>query len=131
MSAGAISSLLIIWSTASFLFEVPSGAWADLVDRRRLLLLSAAVYAAGFASWTVWTTYAGFAVGFVLWGISSALMSGTFEAFLYDELVATGTEASYTRLIGWAYAAAMVATTVGIAIGGPLYRIGGTGWWDG
>ena len=131
MSAGAISSLFIIWSTTTFLFEVPSGAWADVVDRRLLLVLSSGIYAAGFASWIVWPTYLGFAFGFVCWGVSSALMSGTFEAFLYDELVAQSAESSYARLLGWANAAAMVATMVGIAAAGPLFAWGGyplVGW---
>ena len=66
---------------------MPSGAWADTFDRRRLLVVSAVVYAAGFATWMIWQTFAGFAVGFVLWGLSSALMSGTFESLVYDELV--------------------------------------------
>ena len=131
LSAGAISSLFIIWSTTTFLFEVPSGAWADVVDRRLLLVLSACIYGAGFASWVIWPTYVGFAFGFVCWGVSSALMSGTFEAFLYDELVAQSAEASYARLLGWAHAAAKAATMVGIAAGGPLFAWGGyplVGW---
>lgn len=131
LSPPAISSLFIIWSTTSFLFEVPSGAWADVVDRRLLLVLSSAIYAGGFALWVVWPTYAGFAIGFVLWGLSGALMSGTFEAFLYDELVARQAESTYARLLGWSESTAMVATLVGTTLGGPLYAVGGytlVGW---
>jgi len=79
VSSAQISLLFIIWSLTSFVCEVPSGAWADTFDRRRLLVLSAAIYAVGFGSWTVWQSFAGFAFGFVCWGFSSALMSGTFD----------------------------------------------------
>jgi MFS family permease len=112
-------------------FEVPSGAWADTVDRRRLLVLSAVVLAAGFATWVVFPSYAGFAAGFVLWGISGALMSGTFEAFLYDELAARSATSSYARLVGWSDSAAMAAALVGIVVAAPLYAAGGyelVGW---
>jgi len=68
VSTGQISTLFIIWSLTSFVFEVPSGAWADTIDRRLLLVLSAVIYAAAFSSWMVAPTYAGFAIGFVLWG---------------------------------------------------------------
>jgi len=34
LSVGQISSLFVIWSGASLVFEVPSGAWADAVSRR-------------------------------------------------------------------------------------------------
>ena len=40
-------------------------------------------------------TFAGYALGFVLWGLSGAMMSGTFEALLYDELTDRGVEEQY------------------------------------
>ena len=131
LSASAISSLLIIWSAVSFLSEVPSGAWADVIDRRLLLVGSGLLFATGFATWVLWPTYAGFALGFVLWGVSGSLMSGTFESLLYDALVDRGEERGYARLMGWAAASQVVAATVGIAVASPLFRLGGyplVGW---
>jgi MFS family permease len=131
LSPGAVSSLLVIWSVTSFVLEVPSGAWADAIDRRLLLILSAGVYVGAFSSWMLLPNYFGFALGFVLWGASSAMASGTFEALLYDELAARGAATAYTGLIGWAESLAMVATVVGIAAAGPLYAWGGyalVGW---
>jgi MFS family permease len=131
LSAGEISSLLVIWSVTSFVLEIPSGAWADAIDRRTLLMISAAVYVAAFSTWMLWQSYPGFALGFVLWGASSAMMSGAFEALLYDELTTRSATASYTGLIGWAESLSMVAMVVGIAAAGPLYAWGGydlVGW---
>ena len=123
--------MFAIWSVTSFLLEVPSGAWADLVDRRLLLVLSGPIYAAGFATWILWPTYAGFAVGFVLWGLSGALMSGTFEALLYDELSALDATEAYAGLVGWANTAALAATLAATAVAAPLHAWGGyaaVGW---
>jgi len=131
VSSGQVSTLFLIWSMTSFVFEVPSGAWADSFDRRRLLVLSAVVYAAGFASWIVVPTYVGFALGFVLWGLSSALMSGTFEALVYDELVTRGAQGAYPRLIGWAHATAMTAVLLASVLATLLYAADGyplVGW---
>ena len=69
-------------------------------------------------------TYAGFAAGFVLWGASSALMSGTFEALVYDELTATGPAGGYARLLGWAESAAMVANLAATAACRAAVRLG-------
>ncbi|MGA9748109.1 MAG: MFS transporter, partial [Nocardioides sp.] len=102
LSVAQVSSLFVIWSLTGFFLEVPSGAWADTIDRRRLLVLSAFVHAAGFASWVLWPTYAGFALGFVLWGVAGSIMSGTFESLLYDELDAHGQTVRYARIVGWA-----------------------------
>jgi MFS family permease len=131
VSTGQISTLFIIWSLTSFVFEVPSGAWADTIDRRLLLVLSAVIYAVGFSAWIVVPTYAGFATGFVLWGLSGAIMSGTFESLLYDELVERGAEAQYARVIGWSHSGAMTANLVASVAAAPLLHLGGyalVGW---
>ena len=131
ISASHISLLLILWSATSFVFEVPSGAWADSFDRRHLLVVSAFVYAAGFATWMTWQTFPGFALGFVLWGLSSSLMSGTFESLVYDELVVRDASDAYPTLIGWAHSTAMVANLVATLLAAPLLAVGGyplVGW---
>ncbi|WP_433757974.1 MFS transporter [Nocardia sp. CA-135398] len=131
LSTGQISSLLAMWSATAFLLEVPSGAWADTVSRRGLLVTSGVLLTAGFACWTVLPTYLGFAVGFVLWGTSGALVSGTFEALLYDELVARNEQRAYPRIIGYTRAASEAAIVIAILGATPLYIWGGyplLGW---
>lgn len=126
-----MSSLFVVWSITGFVFEVPSGAWADAVDRRTLLGLSGVTYVAAFASWTVFPGYPGFAAGFALWGLSGALMSGTFEALVFDALAARSATSGYARLTGWAHSAAMAGVLAGTALGAPLYAWGGyplVGW---
>jgi MFS family permease len=131
IDSGRISVLFIIWSVTSFVCEVPSGAWADTFDRLRLLVLSAVIYGAGFAGWMLWQDFAGFAAGFVCWGLSSALMSGTFESMLYDELVERGAAERYPGLIGWAQSTALVANLTASAAAAWLFHVGGyalVGW---
>ena len=131
VGSAEISLLFIIWALTSFVFEIPSGAWADTFDRRRLLVLSAAIYAVGFSCWMVWQTFTGFAVGFVCWGLSSALMSGTFESMVYDELVERGARGRYAGLIGWAQSTALVANLAATAAAAGLFHVGGyalVGW---
>ncbi|MEU0544802.1 MFS transporter [Nocardia sp. NPDC005978] len=131
LSVAQISSLLAIWSVTSFVLEVPSGAWADTVSRRALLILSAVLLAAGFAVWTLFPSYLGFAAGFVLWGTSGALSSGTFEALLYDDLAARAATPAYARILGYTRAAAESAALAAILAAAPLYTWGGyplVGW---
>jgi MFS family permease len=125
LSASQVSTLFIIWSTTAFLLEVPSGAWADVFSRRKLLMLGSALSGLGYASWIVLPMYAGFALGFILWGVSSALISGTFEALVYDELAARGRTERYAGLIGRAKAAALVLNLAATALAAPLYKLGG------
>ncbi|MFI9507700.1 MFS transporter [Nocardia sp. NPDC052566] len=131
LGTGQITSLFAIWSATAFLLEVPSGAWADTVSRRALLILSGILLTAGFALWTLVPTYLGFAAGFILWGTSGALVSGTFEALLYDELTARGEASAYPRILGYTRAASESAVVLGIVAATPLYLWGGyavIGW---
>ncbi|WP_306363313.1 MFS transporter [Nocardia sp. CC227C] len=131
LSTAQISGLLAIWSATAFLLEVPSGAWADTVSRRGLLLVGGVLLVAGFGTWTLFPSYLGFALGFVLWGTAGALQSGTFEALVYDELAARGETADYARIMGYTRAASEAAALLGILAAAPLYAWGGyalVGW---
>jgi len=122
LSAAQISTLFVLWSVVSFVFEVPSGAWADTWSRRRLYAIGAFLTAAGYASWTFWPAYAGFAVGFVLWGLGGALCSGTLEALLYDEV---GDGETYARVAGRGGTAAILAMLAATVLASPAFALGG------
>jgi MFS family permease len=131
LSAGQFSSLLLLWSITAFCLEVPSGALADRISRRRLLATAGLLRAGGYGLWIIAPSYPAFAVGFMLWGVSGALTSGTWEALVYDELAAAGAADRYTRVVGRAQTLRMVATLVGTGLGAPLVALGGypaAGW---
>lgn len=89
------------------------------------------MYAAGFSSWMVAPTYPGFATGFVLWGLSSAMMSGTFESLLYDELTEVEAATEFAGVLGRCQSVAMVANLVASVAAAPLFALGGyplVGW---
>lgn len=120
-----------MWSLTAFVLEVPSGAWADLLDRRRLLIASGVIYTAAFVTWLLAPTYWGFLIGFVLWSLSDAMRSGTFEAFLYDELAASGRTHRYGLVRARAETAGVIVMALAIAAAAPLHRLGGfelVGW---
>ncbi|MEV0058246.1 MFS transporter [Nocardia sp. NPDC050718] len=131
LSTAQISLLLALWSITAFLLEVPSGAWADTVSRRALLVLSCLLQAACFALWMLAPSFLGFALGFVIWGIASSLESGTFEALIYDDLVARGEPSAYARIMGWARGAQETTVLAAILVAAPLFALGGyplVGW---
>lgn len=131
LSTSDISALLVLWSVVTFVLEVPSGAWADTVSRRLLLCISSICYGAAFATWMLFSEFAGFAAGFALWGLSSALSSGTFQALAYDELAAIGASDQYPRVMGRGTALTLVAMALATLLAAPLVALGGfalTGW---
>ncbi|MEW2379736.1 MFS transporter [Micromonospora sp. NPDC047812] len=125
LSVWQISSLFVIWSAASILLEVPSGAFADAVSRRLLLSLAPVVTAAGFALWVLLPSYPAFAVGFVLWGAGGALASGALEALVFTELDRLGAAGRYARVIGRAKTAGTIGVLASILLAGPVFAVGG------
>jgi MFS family permease len=125
LSVAQISGLFVLWSVVSFIVEIPSGAWADTWSRRRLYALGEFFTAAGFACWTLWPAYPGFALGFVLWGLGGSLGSGTLEALVYDELVAANATDRYARIVGRGGTVAILAMLAATVLASPVYAWGG------
>lgn len=131
LSDAQISVLFIIWSTVSVITDVPSGAFADRFGRRRSLVLASLVQAAGYALWIALPGFAGFALGFVLWGISGSLISGAMEALFYEGLSAVGAKEHYAHLIGRITAAGLIAQVPAALLATVLFDLGGyevAGW---
>ncbi|GIF37428.1 MFS transporter [Actinoplanes xinjiangensis] len=122
LTTGEISSLFAIWSVVSFLCEIPAGALADVWSRKRLYALGEVISAAGWAVWLIRPDYAGFAAGFVLWGLGGAFASGSLEALVYDRL---GDGTAYTRLIGRARMVGLLAMLAATLLAGPAFQAGG------
>lgn len=125
LTGGEIASLFVLWSAASLVLEVPTGALADVVSRRALLFTGALLHGIGFGLWVFAPGYWVFALGFLLWAAGSALESGTLEALVHDELAAVGAQGSYQRLSSAAYTASITGMIVGTASAGPLFAAGG------
>lgn len=100
LSSTQIASLLIINSVATLVLELPSGVLADKISRKTVIILGQLAKTLGFAIWIFSPTYVGFAIGMVLWGVRSALNSGTFSAFVYDELKYRNQHKKFVKVYG-------------------------------
>ena len=131
LSDAEISVLFALWSAVGIVAEVPSGALADRFGRRPSLAVGALVQAVGYASWVVFPGFLGFAVGFVAWGLGSALASGAQEALLHDGLASVGAAEHYARVQGWVGAAGLIVQVPTAGIATVLFVVGGypaAGW---
>ena len=122
-----ISSLFVIWSLSSMVFEVPSGAWADASSRRRLLVVGPLLTAVAFALWVAYPSFWVFALGFLLWGLKSALTSGALEALVYDELQRIDATEKYPTVMGRGQSAGVLAAMCSGIVAAPVFAAGGFG----
>ncbi|TMR26983.1 MFS transporter, partial [Actinomadura geliboluensis] len=120
LSPAEISSLFALWSATAFFLELPSGLWADVFSRRLLLVVAPLLPGTGFVLWAFFPSFPVFAVGFVLWGVGSALRSGTMQALVYEELERVGAAGAYARVIGRSEAVSLLAVVAASAVASPV-----------
>lgn len=89
-SESEIGWLLGIWSLSVVVFELPAGLVSDRMRRRTVLLFSVVAKALAFILWMPSSSFILPLAGFIFWGLSEALKSGTEEAWLYEKLSAVG-----------------------------------------
>ena len=131
LSDAQISVLFAIWSVTALVTEVPAGALADRWSRRGAVVLASLLQAAAFVVWTAAPDFWPFALGFVIWGVGGALVSGASEALIHDELAAVGAEGSFGRVYGWMTSAELLVQVPTAFAASALFAVGGyelVGW---
>lgn len=110
-----------VWAAAILTLEVPSGALADVIGRRRMVVLAAALMVAemlifSFAPAGPWL-FPLLVLNRVLSGAAEASASGADEALAYESLPEEGRAAAWAkvlaRLMRWQSGAFVVAMLVG------------------
>lgn len=119
--------LNLIWAATIFLFEVPTGALADTLGRRRLLIFSASLMILEMLCLLL-APQGGGALLFgicvlnrMLSGMSEAMASGADEALAYDSLPEDGRVDAWDRTLATAMRWRSVGFVIAMVLGGLLY----------
>jgi MFS family permease len=120
LSMAEILLLQTIFTAAAFALEVPTGAWADRLGRRRSMRLGSLLMAVASVGYYVAPGFAALALCEVTFAAGLTLTSGADSAYLYDQLKAAGRAGEYLRREAAANAAKYVGLGVAAAAGGLL-----------
>lgn len=123
ITTGQISTAFLAWAVFALVLEIPSGALADRVDRRRLLAAAFAVRATGITIWLLWPTFTGVLVGAALWAAHDAAASGSWEALIHDELSAVDEAGGYQTVMARIGQFSHVGIAAGTLLGAMLLRV--------
>lgn len=100
MSLIEIGMLESIYHITSLLFELPTGAIADIYGKKFSVVLGRALSIVSCICYIVSNNFFGFAVAFILSAASMNLNSGAAEALVFDSLKELGEEDKYKRIWG-------------------------------
>jgi len=95
-----IGILIGVRELAQIITEVPSGALADLVGRRRSMVFCFSVYIASFILFFFGRDFWLFVPAFILFGLGEALRTGTHKAIIFDYLDRHGLSHEKTKYYG-------------------------------
>lgn len=122
VSTAEISTAFLLWAVVALVLEIPSGALADRVDRRRLLAVAFGIRAGGLSLWLLWPTFTGLLVGAALWATHDSLASGAWEAMIHDELTAIDEGDRYQTVMARLSQFSHVGVATGTLLGAALLR---------
>jgi len=121
--------LNLVWAAAIVLLEVPSGALADTIGRKRLLVIAAGIMVVEMGILLVapkdggWLLFVLCIVNRALSGASEAAASGADEAIAYDALPEEGRESAWDDVMStamrWRAAGFLIAMTLGALLYDP------------
>lgn len=115
--------LQVIFSVVIFVFEVPSGYFADVFGRKGSLVIGVIVGTAGFLMYYFALGFWGFATAELLLAVSAAFLSGADSAFLYDTLQQYGAVEQHARYQGRILSATRISEAAASLVGGFLATI--------
>ena len=110
-----------IFFLALFLFEVPTGIFADTYGRKASVVTAFAFHTIGGAVYAVAGSFAGFAIAEILFAIGFTFVSGALDAWLIDGLKEQGVDKVPAKIFAKAQTFGQITTIVGAIIGSYLY----------
>jgi MFS family permease len=115
-----IGALFAVYTVVVIVLELPTGSLADVLGRRRTLVLSRMLSVASLVGMAIATDVVQFGLVMALSGVARALQSGPLEAWYVDAVHAVDPEADVRHGISRAWAAEAACIAVGSIIGGFL-----------
>lgn len=120
MSLTQIGLIESIFHITGFISEIPTGAMADLIGRKRLIVLGRVTALISAVVMLYSNSFWGFALGFVLSAWGHNMNSGSEEALLYDSLKELKREEEYLKINGKLNLVVEIAQGLAVFIGGVL-----------
>lgn len=118
IGVAGISIYLAVGFVTQLILELPTGALADLIGRKKTVILGHIIDALQYLGMAFATTLPQFALLSVLSGTAEALRSGSLEAIVYDSLKQDKRESEYKKIMSAQGIRFQIGLMVSTALGG-------------
>lgn len=123
LSLSDISILKAIYSVSIVVLEIPSGYLADVLGRKRTLIIGSILGFIGFLTYSISFGFIGFLIAEIILGFGQSLISGADSAMLYDTLEDLNRKDEYVKYEGRVISIGNISEMAAGLIGGLLVSI--------
>lgn len=120
LNATQIFTIQAAYHVAVLILEIPSGYLADVVGRKRTLVLGAVFFPLGFVLYAFTGSFLTFVMAEVSLAVANSMRSGCDSALMYDTLIILGREPEYRRFEGRSFLFTRIGTAAAAVAGGLL-----------
>ena len=118
-----VALIFSIHALTAIIFEIPSGAFADLFGRKKTVIIAYLIFIAALVFLYIGGNMFIFSVYAFLAALAGSLASGTDIAIIYDTLKEERKERYFKKVIGIYHALWPLGAVIGSVIGGYLAKI--------
>lgn len=112
-----------IYSFSVAVMEIPSGYMADVIGRKKSLVMGAILGTAGYVLYAMSSSFSGFLVAEITLGLGGSFISGSDSALLYDSLAVKNNQHRYLQFEGRINSLGSFAETIAAVCGGVLAAV--------
>jgi DHA3 family tetracycline resistance protein-like MFS transporter len=105
-----------VMEAAVFVFEIPTGVFADTFGRKRSIVVSLLLQGAAWSLVGLVPHFIPILVAWALWGFGYTFMSGAYEAWITDEVGPENVGPVFARGERWSYVGALVGLGAGVGV---------------
>ncbi|USN45726.1 MAG: MFS transporter [Candidatus Woesearchaeota archaeon] len=117
------SIIFSVFALTTLLLEVPSGVIADLLGKKKTLLIARSLYVIEIIILAFYNGFWLFFLAKVISGVGVSLSSGTNSSLLFDTLKRLGREKEHKKISGKLYVVTSIASAVVFLLGGYLFSL--------
>ena len=102
----------------NLIMQLPTGAFADIVGKRKAMMIGGSLFALGLTVYSRATTFPMFMLYAIIFGIAEAFIDGTREALIYDTLREEHKEEQFSFITSKLSMIFQIALSMATLIGG-------------
>lgn len=120
LNSTQIFTIQAAYALSILLFEVPSGYLADIIGRKRTMIIGAVLLPIGISVYAFTGTFVMFLLAEFVIAAANSMRSGCDSALIYDSLLEMKTESDYTQYEGKSFYFSRLGSSLAAVSGGIL-----------